>query len=146
MKKLLLTAFMAVSLIVSAFAGPAKRVNSFVANSFASDFKNVSNADWSINSSYAKATFVLNNVKTEAFYRPDGEFIGSSQAIAINDLPIAAKRSFAKKYGNYVVKEAIKFDGKEENAFFISAENEKQSVILKADNFGISVYSVSSKN
>ncbi len=146
MKKLLLTAFIAVALITSsAFAKPAKGVNSFVRNSFTSDFVNVTDVDWTITSSYAKATFVFNNVRTEAFYELNGELIGSSSAIAITDLPIAAKRNFAKKYGNYTVKEAIKFDGNQETAYYISAENEKQSVILKADNFGITVYKVSDK-
>lgn len=146
MKKLLLTALIAVTLISSAFASPVKEVNYFVLNSFDNSFPTVTDVHWVVTPSYAKATFVVNNVETKAFYKLDGEFIGTCQPIAIEDLPVSAKRSFAKKYSNYTVKEAIKFDGNQETAYFISAENEKHNVILKADNSGISVYSASSKN
>ncbi|WP_018615586.1 hypothetical protein [Segetibacter koreensis] len=142
MKKLLLTALIAVSLTSFAFAAPVKKVNSFVTNSFNNDFKNVGSVAWDVSSSYAKATFVLDNIRTEAFYTLDGEFIGTTHAIAIEDLPVAAKRSFAKKYAGYTVKEAIKFDGEDGTAYFISAENEKESVILKASKSGLSVYNV----
>src|SRR3954471_19579383 len=145
MKKLQLPAVIAVSFIASALAGPAKTVYFFVRNSFENDFKHITAVDWDVTPSYAKATFQLNNVKTEAFYKLDGEFIGSSQAVKIDDLPTAAKRNFAKKYGTYLVKEAIKFEGKDDSFFYISAENEKESVILKADNLGVSVYQVKMK-
>lgn len=145
MKKILLTAIIAISIISSAFANPGKEVNYFVINSFREDFGNVEDVKWNITPAYAKAAFILNNVATEAFYKLDGEFIGTTQTIAIEDLPIAAKRSFAKKYSNYIVKEAIKLNGNEETAYFILAENEKHSVVLKANNAGITVYKVSSK-
>ncbi|MEJ7677453.1 MAG: hypothetical protein WKG06_06200 [Segetibacter sp.] len=146
MKKFLLTTFIAVALISSAFASPVEEVNYFVINSFKDNFPKVTDVHWDVTSSYAKATFVLNSMKTEAFYKLNGDFIGTCYAITIDDLPVYAKRSFAKKYGSYIVKEAIKFDGNEETAYFISAENEKYSVVLKVDNSSISVYKVSSKN
>ena len=142
MKKLLMFALIAVSVITCAFAAPLKGVNYFVSNSFKSRYPQVADVHWTATTSYAKATFVLNNVRTEAFYKPDGDFIGSCHAISIDDLPITAKRSFAKKYANYTVKEAIKFDGAEETAYFISAENEKGSVVLKVAGAHISVYAV----
>ncbi len=146
MKKILLTAIIAVSLISSAFASPGKEVNYFVSNSFTEHYGDVEDVKWDVTSAYAKATFVLNNVETEAFYKLDGDFIGTTQAIAIEDLPIAAKRNFAKKYGSYIVKEAIKFIGNDETAYYISAENEKHSVVLNATNAGISVYKTDIKN
>lgn len=146
MKKILLTAFIAVALISSAFASPAKEVNYFVSNSFKRNFPDVTNVLWDITPSYAKAAFVFRGVRTEAFYKLDGNLIGTSSAVSLDDLPISAKRSFAKKYGSYTVKEAIKFEGDDETAYFISAETEKQKVVLKVNDNNISVYKVSSKN
>jgi hypothetical protein len=82
------------------------------------------------------ATFTLNNVRTQALYTPEGEFIGTNQAINLEELPVRAKREFAKKYDGYTVKEAIRFEGSQESAYYISAENEKGSVILKVEDSG----------
>ena len=67
----------------------------------------------------------------EAFYNVDGEISGTSKAITLEDLPVNAKRSFAKRFNGYTVKEIIHFDGTEETAYYISAENDKETVILK---------------
>jgi len=45
-------------------------------------------------------------------------------------------RAFAKKFEGYTVKEAIYFEGTEESAYFISAQNEKGSVIFKVEDNG----------
>ena len=72
-----------------------------------------------------------------AFYDLDGNMIGTSTNIAIDDLPTHAKRVFAKRYAEYTVKEAIQFDGVEETAYYISAENEAQSLLLKVSADGM---------
>ncbi len=54
---------------------------------------------------------MLNNVRTQALYTPAGEFIGTNQAITLDELPVAAKRTFAKKYQGYTVEQAIRFTG-----------------------------------
>lgn len=147
MKKLLLAAFVAVSIISSAFAAPSQTANYFVSNSFKQDFPFVSNVQWTISASFSKATFLLNNIKTEAFYKADGELIGTASAITLDELPTNAKRTFAKRYSScYIVKEAIKFEGVEETAYYISAADGKESVILKVLNSNMSVYIVSDKN
>ena len=60
--------------------------------------------------------------------------VGTSRAINLEELPVKARRAFAKKFDGYTVKQAIAFDGAEETAYYISAENEKEAVILKVDN------------
>jgi hypothetical protein len=148
MKKLLLTALIAVSLISSSFAASPvadKKVSSVLTSSFARYFSNVSNVKWDVTPNFAKATFVIEDVATEAFFDLDGDFIGSSRAITLDKLPTAAKRTFAKRYADYTVKEAIEFNGSTENAYYISAENEKQSVILKVVNNSMEVYRATTK-
>jgi hypothetical protein len=76
-------------------------------------------------------------VRTEALYSAEGEFIGTNQAITLEELPVNAKRAFAKKYEGYTVKEAIRFEGSQESAYYISAENDKGSVILKVEGSGL---------
>jgi len=131
MRKLFLSALFAIVVAVSALAAGTDNVNSTAVRNFKASFKRVSDVSWMSTKDYIKATFVLNDIRTEALYTPQGEFIGTNTAIILEELPVRAKRTFAKKYDGYVVKEAIRFEGVDEGAYFISAENEKEAVILK---------------
>jgi hypothetical protein len=146
MKKLLFTALIAVSFMSSAFAYPVNFVSNDIINSFQGSFPKATNVQWDVNAHFAKATFVTDHLNTEAYYSLNGEFIGTSHAVTIDNLPTWAKRRFAKKYGSYIVKEAIQFDGVEETAYFISAENENQTVIIKAVDGVIGIFKKTSKN
>lgn len=136
MKKLFISALLAVTVAVSSFAAEGNNVSYAVRNSFSAQFKYASDVRWTSGENYTKATFVLNNVSTEALYSAQGEFIGTNQAITLEELPVNAKRAFAKTYSDYTVKEAIRFEGSQESAYYISAENEKGSVILKVEDSG----------
>ena len=136
MKKLFISALLAITVAVSSFAAEGNNVSYTVRNNFSSQFKKASDVQWTSGENYTKATFVLDNVRTEALYSAEGEFIGTNQAVTLEELPVSAKRAFAKKYDGYTVKEAIRFEGTQESAYYISAENEKGSVILKVEDSG----------
>ncbi len=136
MKKLFIAALLAITVAASSFAAEGNKVSFAALNNFASQFKKGSNVQWTTVENYTKATFTLNDIRTEALYTPEGDFIGTNQAVTLEELPVNAKRAFAKKYDGYTLKEAIRFEGTEESAYFISAENEKGSVILKVEDNG----------
>lgn len=136
MRKLFIAALLTLTLGTSAFAAGENKVSFFVLNSFNTQFRDASNVEWSSGKGYTKATFVSNNERMEAFYNLGGEMIGTSRTASLDKLPTRAKRAFAKKLEGYTVKEAIRFEGTEESAYFISAENEKGSVIIKIEDNG----------
>ncbi len=136
MRKLFISALLAPTLATSAFANGGNNVNYFVQKSFETQFKDASNVEWSTGKEYTKATFVLKNEKMEAFYNLNGEILGTSRTASLDELPVRSKRAFAKKFKGYTVKEAIRFEGTDESAYFISAENEKGSVIFKIEDNG----------
>jgi len=141
MKKLFIAALLAISVASSAFAADVATVKAIVLNNFKHDFERATEVSWKANSDYAKATFILDHQKMEVFYNSDGDIIGTSKAISLDELPVKAKRTFAQKFDGYTVKEAIRFEGNEDAAYFISAENEKESVVLKvADNSQVSIF------
>jgi hypothetical protein len=131
MKKFFLSALIAVSIISTAFAGDVKKVNHVIAKNFAAEFGDVKNVEWTTSSNYSTATFTLNNKRTNAFYNQDGTFIGTSQAISIDDLPAYAKRRFAKKYADHTVVEAIEFVTDNDTAYFLSAVKDNKTVVIK---------------
>ena len=136
MKKLFITGLLAVTVALSSFAASGNKVSFGVLSNFKSQFKHISEVEWTLGENYTKATFVLNDIRTEALYTPDGEFIGTKQAVVLEELPLKAKRAFAKRYAGYTVKEAVRFEGAEESAYYISADNEKDAVILKVEDNG----------
>ena len=136
MKKLFISALLAITVAASSFAAGENTVNLATLKNFKAEFKKASDVQWSSAENYTMATFTLNNVRTQALYTPEGEFIGTNQAITLEELPVRAKREFAKKYDGYTVKEAIRFEGSKESAYYISAENEKGAVILKVEDSG----------
>ena len=141
MKKLLLTAIIAVSLISSSFAkGTSATVNYKVKSSFNYDFKEAQNVQWSSTDAYVSASFVLDQKGAKAFYSHDGDLIGVSSAVTMDQLPAHAKRTFAKKYSGYTVTETIRFDKQEGSAYYISAENENEKLVLQVENGQVTRY------
>lgn len=152
MKKLFIAVLLAVAVTGSAFASNAKKVNILIKNSFYDDFSGASDVTWTMSGDYAKASFLVGKQKMEAFYNINGEKIGTSKSIDPEELPIAAKRTLAKKYGefiafgNFSVKEAIRFDRADEGAYFISLDNNKETVVLKVSDAGyVSIYNQTEK-
>lgn len=140
MKKLLITALLAIAVAAGAFAAPTKVSSAILAN-FNAAFKKADNVCWVITNDYTKAAFTSDNTKMEVFYNYNGDIIGTSKSIALDELPINAKRHFAKLFAGYNVKEAIRFEGCYETSYYISGENEKESVILKVnDHKQVSVF------
>ena len=136
MRKVFMSALLAVTLATGAFAAEKNKGNYFAQHSFESQFKNASNVEWSTGKGYTKATFALDNERMEAFYSPYGDLIGTSRTVNIDKLRVNAKRTFTKKLEGYTIKEAIRFEGTDESAYYISAENEKGSVIVKIEDNG----------
>ena len=140
MKKVFLTALIALSLITSSFAAEGSKVTLAVTTKFQDDFGSVKDVQWTSGTTYSTATFTLENKRTNAFYEADGRLIGTSQAVTIESLPSYAKRLFAKKYADFTVTEAIQFDvPNEAPAYFVSAAKDGKTVIVKIANGAISL-------
>jgi hypothetical protein len=140
MKKFFIAALLTVTVATTAFTADDNKISTRIKDNFKTEYAEVDNVTWSVKSDYVKASFEIKGAATSVFYNLEGETIATSKKITLEDLPVHAKRTFAKKYSDYVVKEAIQFDGVDESAYFISAENDKQSVILKVMAGGVSVY------
>ncbi len=146
MKHSIITTLLAVTFFAGSFAAAPKKVNSAILANFSAEFKKASDVSWIVNNDYTKAAFTADNTKMEVFYNSDGDIIGTSKGITLEELPVRAKRSFAKQFAGYDVKEAIRLDGFGEAAYYISGENDKESVILKVnDNNQVSLFTKTKK-
>lgn len=141
MKKLFFAALLVVSFTTATLASDVKKVSSRTLQKFSTDFAGAKDITWTLGSSYSRALFTFNNESMDAYYDWSGNLIGTSKKVYLEELPTSAKRVFAKKYADYTVKEAIRFDGAEEGAYYISAENMVHSLVLKVTDQGLlSIY------
>jgi len=132
MKTLFITALLTIAVVTGSFATPTK-VNSAILANFNLNFRGASNVTWVVTNDYTKAAFTTANTKMEVYYNSHGDVIATSKGITLDELPVEAKRSFAKRFDGYNVIEAIKFEGFDEMSYYISGENDQESVILKVN-------------
>ncbi len=131
MKKLLLAALLSAAIFSSAFATDESKISVTVRETFKDEFKETENVEWSIKPSFVKASFMYKGEAMDAFYDFNGKKIGASHHVTIMDLPLSSRKKILAKYPNHKVTEAIEFIGQDENAYYISLENEKETVIVK---------------
>lgn len=145
MKKLFF-AILTILAATTAFAGNTNNKNEAILSKFKNSFREATNIEVTPKAEYVDILYTENREQTHAYYSLSGEFIGTSKAVAIDDLPTNAKRTFAKKYAGFIVKEAFRFEGENELAYYVSAEKDNQSVVLKVSEGGrLSVYKKTGK-
>ena len=138
MKKLFITALVAVSISVSSFAN-GTNVTIMVMNHFSSDFRGAENVKWTVTSKFTKAVFEMEGKKMEAFYNTSGEFVGISSAIHFAKLPKKAIKALAVQYppAIYKLEECIEFtNADEEKNYYVSFLTEKGKVIVQINSYG----------
>ena len=135
MKNLIIATLLSVSLATTAFAAPISG-NSATTN-FKSDFKGATNVSWKTTADFVKATFVMNNERREAFYDLEGNIIATSKAVSFAELSENVKTVLSEKYGNYTIRELVQMEVTDTKAMYISLEYDKETLILKVDNWGV---------
>lgn len=144
MKTFLLTAFIALASSYG-FAAPLKGTDTQKTQDSKNKYPFLVPAKFNFSCDYVKATFVSDNVVHEAYYSQDGELVGISKATSLQALPEVVKTKLSTEYAAFNLKEAIQFDGFEESAIFVSAENDKQHLILKVSNETVEIFKTTSK-
>ncbi|HLL41814.1 MAG TPA: hypothetical protein VK369_01695 [Segetibacter sp.] len=98
MKKKILTVTAAILFTLSAtFARDIKPVPDAIVSELQQEFKNASNVTWKTTPTFYKATFTVDSNPFEAFFSYQGELIGISRKIAINQLPLSLIKEVNEK-------------------------------------------------
>ncbi len=137
MKKLLIAVIAVLTLATTAIAADgSKKVSSTVLDKFKHTYKDAGDIKWTVTTQFAKASFLMDGERVEAYYGTDGNFLAESKAVSTQDLPKAARRDLQKKYGNYTIKEVIQYVTFDKVEYYVSLENEKETKILKISGTG----------
>ena len=137
------TALTAIVMLVAitAFASNGDNVNAKVKAAFQQDFSHASSVNQKVESDFYFASFQLNGVSIDAAYNEDGELVGTSRKINVDQVPLAISMELAKKYQGYSISSQvteINFEG--QTSYYIDVQDNTQVIGLKcAGNGDISV-------
>jgi hypothetical protein len=136
MKKIIIAALFAASIISSAFAADASKVSLKIMDNFKKEFRNAAQVEWTIKEQFTKADFKVNGIAVEAFFDKEGELIGTSRHAEFNQLPLSAIEKIQQDYANYQVSSTIEFDQKGDRNFYVSLEKGNKKQILVVSLYG----------
>lgn len=131
-KRILVWALLLTLGVSSAFANNADGVSDKVINSFKKDFAEARDIQWEKSKEYIKATFSLNDQVMFAYYSEDGKMLAVSRNLTSGQLPMNLLTDVKKNYSNYWITQLFEIASNSENSYYITLENENQTIVLKS--------------
>ncbi len=143
MKRLFLSICVAAVSLV-AFAKPPKKNNSerlftYSANeSLKVMYGKVDNLSWSrAKNNLTRANFTIDGEKLSAFFDVDGRHVATTTEVAIDQLPVAARKAVkTKSEGNQVVG-LVEYSSDNETAYYLELSDGKKNTIYKITGSGL---------
>jgi len=132
MKKIIISLSLLLSAgLTSAFAGNELNPDQKVLEAFKKEFVAAQNVSWAKQGDYDKATFVLADRRTIAYFNTEGELQGFVRDIFFNQLPLAAMTAFDKKYPGSEVLEVREVSNVDGTNYLVKFETEKKKVSVR---------------
>jgi len=142
MKKVSIIAIMVITIVSSAFAGDNNALDFKGADAFKKLYPHATKVVYEVKKSYTQVNFSWNNIDLQAFFDKEGNLIGTSRNIGVNDLPLSYVRNINNDYDGYTITEAIEFDHAQNGlSYYVSVTNGERSYVLNVASDGtISVF------
>lgn len=144
MKKFIIAAIAAITLVTTAFAA---NNNDKASSLFKAAYPDATNVHYKTTGELVSISFVLDSTRMQAFYNTSGEQVAISRAISIQNLPLRAQRYMADKFSGYTATEVIEIDHSIEGTnYYVSLVNNNQKVIAQVSVGGeVSVFKKSGR-
>jgi hypothetical protein len=141
MKKLTIIALMVITIASSAFAGD-NTLNFKGSDAFKKSFPQASEVSFTVKKDFTEVNFTWHNLKLQAFFDRQGNYIGLSRDISVKDLPLSYVISINKMYKDFEITEAIEFDHSENGlSYYVTVVKEDKKYVLNVATDGtISVF------
>jgi hypothetical protein len=142
MKKVSIIVLMVITIASSAFAGDNNALDFKGADAFKKMYPHATKVVYEVKKDYTQVHFSWNNIDLQAFFDRQGNLIGTSRNIAVNDLPLAYVRNINNEYDGYTITEAIEFDHAQNGmSYYVSVINGEKAYVLNVATDGtISVF------
>lgn len=147
MKKLtIITAALFLLFSASAFTTTDADVSAKIKNGFQKDFSLVTDVIWQKAQDIYVATFKVKDQEMAAAYDDEGMLVSVSRYVKLSDLPLSISMALKNQYADYKINDSVIELLKDGTNYFITAENAKTKLKIKADAFGgLSVVSKTKK-
>lgn len=131
--KTVLTAIVMLFSINSFAKGPEpEKVTAVVKAAFETNFSKATLVTWEKTEDFYFASFLLNNVKTDAAYNEQGELIGTSRRISADQMPLNISVALAENYAGYEVSNSVvELTYESATRYYVTVSNKTQTVKLK---------------
>jgi hypothetical protein len=129
-------AFILVVAVGSVSAANEPDINDAVRESFKKEFAGANLLEWNETGGFLKATFILGNHRTEAYFREDGQLEGSIRSLFYNELPLLVMTSIDKRFANAVIWDVNEINNSLGTVYRITLEVKQKKYSVKVDATG----------
>ena len=133
MKKKLLAITAALLLIASTtFANESKPIPTTIINQLHQEFESATEVAWKTTADFYKASFTADGQSLEAFFSPDGQLLGTSRKLTVDQLPLAVIKETSKLGSANEVTELFELSSDRGTEYFITFGSGKEAKTYKS--------------
>jgi hypothetical protein len=108
-------------------------VSEAVQASFEKEFSGAQLIGWKDMGEFMKATFILGERRTEAYFRENGELEGSVRSLFYSQLPLVVMTSFDKRFGGAEVWDVLEINNSQGTTCRITLEQKHKKYRVRMD-------------
>ena len=133
MKKILLTAALAVAVITSSFATDIDvKVDKHIQSAFQKEFASAFNPRWeSIGAGLMHVTFTQNGNVMDAYYNEDAQLVSLARFVEADQVPLLVSKAINEKFNGSIVTDIRELVSQNETSYLVTARNEHRVVIAR---------------
>lgn len=132
-KKILLSFALLFIVTISARSAEDIEVSKVVQASFEKEFAGAQLISWKDMGEFMKATFILGERRTEAYFREDGQLEGSARALFYSQLPLIVMTSFDKRFAGAEVWDVLEINNSQGTTYRITIERKHKRYRVRMD-------------
>jgi hypothetical protein len=136
MKKIFLSLSLIVTVATASFANDVRDPDPEVKEVFKKEFPGAQNVVWSEQDGFYKATFILANHRTIAYFDRDYELAGCIRDIFFDQLPITVMKAIDKKFPNADFCEVREITNADGTSYILTAEQDNKKYKVKITSEG----------
>ncbi len=113
----------------SAFAYSGGKVSTEVSEAFTKNFKNAKNVIWEIAEDHYFARFELDGKTVDAAFAENGNLVGISRVLQINEIPLNVSNSLKTLYSDYAISKNVTEVVYNGNTFYYASAVGKNKIL-----------------
>ena len=131
MKKIFLTAALAVAVIASSFASDVK-VDKRIQTAFQKEFASAFNPRWeALAEGLMHVTFTQNVEVMDAYYNEDAQLVSFARTVAPDQLPLLVSKTINEKFIGSQISDIRELVSQNETSYLVTARSESKVVVAR---------------